>query len=330
MTFRVLHHNNCFDGACSASLFAKFHRECIGNADDYEFCGLAHQPGGTMSDEIFGPGENAIVDFKYSMSPKLTWWFDHHESAFLTPEMRKHFELGQLGERAARQFFDPHSISCTGFIAHIASTTFGFDTTGLDELLKWADIIDGARFASAEAAVEMREPAMKIALVIENVQDKEFIPRIIPLLTSMPFEEILEQPWVKERIAPIWAQHQATKELIRERAALRDGVIHVEILDRETDALNKFIPYYFYPEATYTIAVTRSKSRTKISVGTSPWTPVPVDQLVNISEICERYGGGGHARVGAISYKSNDTKLARQVADEVVTKLRAVESQRQR
>ena len=89
MSFRVLHHNNCFDGACSAAMFTKFHRECVGTAESYEYHGLAHQPGGAMSDDIFGPGENAIVDFKYSMSPKLTWWFDHHQSAFLTPEMRE-------------------------------------------------------------------------------------------------------------------------------------------------------------------------------------------------------------------------------------------------
>jgi hypothetical protein len=330
MTFRVLHHNNCFDGACSAAVFAKFHRECVGGAAGYEYYGLAHQPGGAMSDDVFGPGQNAIVDFKYSASPKLTWWFDHHESAFLTPELREDFEAGQKGERAGRQFFDPNYISCTGLIADVGRAKFGFDTSALADLLKWADIIDGARFASAEAAVEMREPAMKVAMAIENAQDGAFIPRIIPLLTAMPFEEILEQAWVKERLAPLWEKHQATKELIRERAVLREGVIQLEILDRETDALNKFIPYYFHPEATYTIAVTRSKSRMKISVGTSPWTTLPVEQLVNLSDVCGRYGGGGHARVGAISYTAGDMDHARLVADEIVAELRAFETARQR
>ena len=328
MTFRVLHHNNCFDGACSASVFTKFHSECIGGADAYEYCGLAHQPGGAMSDEIFGPGENAIVDFKYSTSPKLTWWFDHHESAFLTPELRADFKAKQAGEKANRFFFDPTYISCTGLIADVGRANFGFDTSKLGDLLKWADIIDGARFASAEAAVEMREPAMKIALVIENAPDSHFIPRIIPLLTEMPFEEILEQRFVQERVAPLWAKHQATKELIRERAELKDGVVECVILDRETDALNKFIPYYFFPEATYTIAVSRSKARTKVSVGTNPWTKRTPDQLVNLAEVCGRYGGGGHARVGAISYASGDLEETRATAAKIVADLRAVERQR--
>ncbi len=328
MKFRVLHHNNCFDGACSAAVFTKFHRECMGAAESYEYVGLAHQPGGAMSQDIFGPGENAIVDFKYSTSPKLTWWFDHHESAFLTPKMRADFELGQLGEKGKRQFFNPDYISCTGWIAAVGKEKFGWEPSGLEDLLKWADIIDGARFENAEAAVEMREPAMRVALVIENAQEPDFIPRIIPLLTAMPFAEILEQPWVKERLAPLWDRHQATKELIRQRTVLEDGVNYLEILDRDTDALNKFIPYYFNPEATYTIAVTKSKARTKISVGTSPWTTVPVEHLVNLSDVCGRYGGGGHARVGAISYGPGDEDRAKEVAAQIVGELREAERQR--
>lgn len=328
MTLRVLHHNNCFDGACSAALFTKLHRECIDRATTYEYCGLAHQPGGAMSDDVFGPGDNAIVDFKYSASPKLTWWFDHHESAFFTPELRADFVAGQQGERAGRQFFDPDYISCTGLIADIGREKFGLDTTGLEDLLKWATIIDGARFESPEQAVEMREPALKIALVIESAEERNFIPRIIPLLTTMSFAEILEQPFVAERVGPLWEKHQSTRELIRQRAELRDGVIECVILDREIDALNKFIPYFFYPEATYTIAVTRSKTRTKVSVGTNPWTTRTPDDLTNMAEICKRYGGGGHARVGAISYTAQESERGRVAASEIVGELREIEARR--
>jgi hypothetical protein len=309
-------------------LFTKFHRECVGGVDQFEYVGLAHQPGGTMSDDVFGPGENAIVDFKYSMSPKLTWWFDHHESAFLTPEMRAHFEAGQRTERAKRQFFDPAYISCTGLIADIGRERFGFNTRGLEDLLYWANIIDGARFENAEAAVEMAAPAMKIAMVIENALEPDFIPRIIPMLTTMSFAEVLAQPFVEERLAPLWRKHVEMQELVRERAISKDGVIYLDLLDRETDAMNKFIPYYFYPDATYTIAVMRSKARTKISVGTSPWTKVPVEDLVNLSEVCNRYGGGGHARVGAISFEPGEMERGRLVAIEIVDGLRTIERER--
>ena len=43
--------------------------------------------------------ENAIVDFKYSPSPGVTWWFDHHLSAFLTPEDEAHFHADASGHK---------------------------------------------------------------------------------------------------------------------------------------------------------------------------------------------------------------------------------------
>ncbi len=323
MTFRVLHHNQCFDGACSAAVFTKFHREMIGGADGYEYRGLAHKPGGgEIEDSVFGPGENAIVDFKYSRSPKLTWWFDHHQSAFLTDGDRAHFEAGQRSGAGLRHFFDPDFVSCTSFIAAVGASRFGWDVSQLGELLYWADIVDGARYESAKAAVEMQAPAMKLTLVIENADTPDFIPAIIPLLTSMPLAEVLAQPFVQSRVSPLLDRHLASIKLIRERAQIEDGVIWFDLLDRKTEAISKFIPYYLFPEAVYTVGVTRSSFRTKISVGTNPWTTVPPEELENIAEICEQYDGGGHARVGAISFGPDEEDRARLVARKIVAQLR--------
>jgi hypothetical protein len=332
MDLRVLHHDKCFDGACSAAVFTKFHRECIGGASGYEYRGLSHLPGGVFDDAVFGPGENAIVDFKYSTSPKLTWWFDHHQSAFATPSDRAAFEAGQSAAngpapKAHRQFFDPNYISCTSLIADVAKAKFGFDASGLGELLKWADIVDGARYESAKAAVEMQAPAMKLTLVIENAADG-FIPRIIPLLTEMSLQEVLDQPFVQEAVGPLWEKHLAAMALLRERAELQDGVVYFDIADHPTEGLSKFIPYDLYPEATYTIGLMRSSFRTKISVGTNPWTTRGADRLVNLAKICERFGGGGHARVGAISFAASELERGREVALGIVEELRARERQR--
>lgn len=329
MAFRVLHHNQCFDGACSAAVFTKFHSDVLGTARAYEYRGLAHASNGSIPETVFGPGENAIVDFKYSPSPRLTWWFDHHQSAFLTPADRTHFEAAQRAGGPPRQFFDPDYVSCTSFIAQTAARAYGFDLSGLDDLLHWADVIDGARFASARMAVEMHEPALQLALVIENADTPDLIPRIIPHLTVFPFADIVALPFIQQRIEPLLEKHRNSIDLIRQRALLEDGVIFFDLLDRETEALSKFIPYFLYPEATYTIAVTRSRSRTKISVGTNPWTPLPPEQLVNLAAICERFGGGGHARVGAISFGSDQVELARVTAQGIAGELRTAVGQRE-
>ncbi len=321
MSFRVLHHNNCFDGACSAAVFTKFHRECVGGASEYEYVGLAHAAGGGgVPESVFGPGENAIVDFKYSPSSKLTWWFDHHQSAFVTEADRIHFDREmQIG---VRHFFDENYVSCTGLIAAVGKARFGFDTSGLGDLLYWADLIDGARYESAASAVEMKEPAMKLTMVIENA-GPGVTPRIIPLLTSMPLGEILAQPFVEELVQPLWERHLAAMKLVKERANLDRGVIAFDLTDQSIEGLSKFIPYYYYPDAIYTVALTRSSFRTKISVGTNPWFSGAADGLVNLAMVCERFGGGGHARVGAISFGVDELEKARAVTAGIIRELQA-------
>jgi hypothetical protein len=325
---KVFFHDHCFDGACSAALFTRFHRECVGTVKGYQYQGLVHRAGVLFEEGWWGAGENAIVDFKYSASPKLTWWFDHHQSAFLNGEDEAKFFAGQAdGSLAMRQFFDPEYASCAGWIAQVARTKFGMDVSQLRELIRWADIVDSAKYESAEAAVEMREPAMKLTMVIESAPDVDGVSisrKFIPLLTEMSLQEVLDQPFVQEQLGPLMERHWAGLELIRERAVCERGVIAFDITDQPTEGYNKFIPYHLFPEGTYNVGLSKSSFRTKVSVGTNPWTTRPASELANIAEICERYGGGGHARVGAISFPVEREDEARAAVKVIVEELGGV------
>ncbi len=324
MRVRVFYHDKCFDGACSASLFTRFHRECIAAGALYEYHGLVHRAGALFDESEFTGDENAIVDFKYSASPRITWWFDHHLSAFLTRQDHEHFLTCQRDPAcAARKFFDPTYISCTSFLAHIAATCFGFDAAPVADLIHWADIVDGARYESPEAAVEMAAPAMKLTLIIESTQNPGFIPRLIPLLTEMPLDEVLRQPFVAELLPPLLERHRHAIELIRSRAEEHDGTIFFDITDHPLEGYNKFIPYYLHPQATYSIGLSKSSFRTKVAVGSNPWTKADPAKMVNLAQICERYGGGGHARVGAVSFPPDKEEQARAAAAEIAAELRA-------
>ncbi len=320
---RVFYHDKCFDGACSASLFTRFHRERIRRDANYEYHGLVHRAGALFNEAEFSGDENAIVDFKYSTSPRITWWFDHHLSAFLTAQDQDHFRACQRDpDCAAHKFFDPTYTSCTSYLAHIASTEFGFNTEPVKDLIHWADIVDGAKYESPQSAVEMPAPAMKLTLIIESAQDPGFIPRLIPLLTEMPLGEVLEQPFVSHLLPPLLERHQQSLALIRSRAEERNGTIFFDITDHPLEGFNKFIPYYLFPEATYSIGLSKSSFRTKVAVGSNPWTKADPAKMVNLAAICERYGGGGHARVGAISFPPDKEEQARAAAAEIVAELR--------
>ena len=182
MRIRVFYHDKCFDGACSAALFTRFYRERIREHAEFEYMGLVHRAGALFNEADFTGDENAIVDFKYSSSPRITWWFDHHQSAFLTPADASHFEQ----EQSNTKFYDPDFRSCTKFIAAVTEQRFGFNPAPAAELIEWADIIDGALYDDPQSAVEMKAPAMKLTMVIEANQDPQLIPSLIPMLAYKP------------------------------------------------------------------------------------------------------------------------------------------------
>ena len=131
---------------------------------EFAYTGLAHKADQLFEPEYFDGDVNAIVDFKYSTDPRLTWWFDHHQSAFLTPEDAEHFRQDKSG----RKMYDPSFRSCTMYICTVARDRFGFDAPDLEELVQWADVIDGAQYKDAHEAVELRAPATRLTLVIEG------------------------------------------------------------------------------------------------------------------------------------------------------------------
>jgi hypothetical protein len=313
---KVFYHDKCFDGACSAALFARFYQERIREDVEFIFSGLLHRAGALFDEADFTGDENAIVDFKYSSSPQITWWFDHHESAFLTPGDAEHFEQDQSN----RKFYDPSFRSCTKFLATVAEQRFGFNPAPVAEVIEWADIIDGALYPNATSAVEMREPAMKLTMVIETAQDPDFVPKLIGLLAKEPLASILEEPFVAPLLPPLMERHQRSIGIMRERTEFKDGTIFFDVTDHDLEGYNKFIPYYLHPASIYSVGLSKSSFRTKVSVGSNPWAQD--DRLVNLAKICERYGGGGHARVGAISFDVKQEEAARKAARDIVEELR--------
>ncbi|MEO7142506.1 MAG: phosphoesterase [Bryobacteraceae bacterium] len=316
MRVRILYHDHCFDGAASAAFFSRFLEAKFHPGAEFAFTGLAHKASQLFEDSYFDGDVNAIVDFKYSPDPRLTWWFDHHQSAFLTPEDAEHFRRDSSG----RKLYDPSFSSCTLFIATVARQRFGFAAPDLDELVRWADVIDGAQYKNAQEAVELRAPAMKLALVIEGSKGSELVQRIIRLMRHTPLDKIIGDPEVRGVYAPLHERHIQSIDIIRRQAAHDSGVVYFDLIDYDLEGYNKFIPYYLFPDSVYTVSVSNSSFRTKVSVGSNPW--VKEQPAHNLATICERYGGGGHPRVGAISFPIGAIDEARRVAHEVAGELK--------
>jgi len=315
MKLRILYHGNCFDGVSSAAVFTKFYQAKINDSAEIFYTPTMHRAGNAFDENQFDGDENAIVDFKYSSDERLTWWFDHHQSAFLSESDEQHFRADTGGKK----FLDTSSKSCAEFIAKVAKEKFDFEDESLAELIEWAHIIDGALYESPAQCVELRSSALKLMQVIEGEKDADFIEKIIRDLTENSLDEVVAGDEIQKKLKPILEHHWNTVELIKRKSLYERGVVRFDLTENGIDGYNKFIPYYFYPQTTYNVALTQSSHRTKISVGSNPWSPRP--RLHNIAEICERYGGGGHAVVGAVSLKPEDLEKGEKFMGEIIEQL---------
>jgi hypothetical protein len=202
-----------------------------------------------------------------------------------------------------------------------AAERFGFDLAPVKELVDWAEIIDGALFPNPQMPVELKEPALRLMTWVENNRDPHLAERFILDLVGKPLGEIAESAYVTEPLVPILAQHRRNVELVKRLARLEKGVVISDLSGEDVGTMNKFIVYYHYPEARYAVGILAAGKRIKISVGSNPWSKVP--RTHNIAAICERYGGGGHPVVGAISLPPGELEKARTISAEIIAELQS-------
>ncbi|HVR20694.1 MAG TPA: hypothetical protein VMS65_13380 [Polyangiaceae bacterium] len=321
MKFVVATHGHCFDGLASAVLFTRL-AERLGRSQgaapleaSYRACGYGN--GQARADERMLTGDdNAILDYRYHPSDKLTWYFDHHRTAFANDADRAHFEARRDN---GRFFFDDACSSCTKLIANLSRERFGVESPDLDELVTWADRIDAARFESAEQAVDRTDPIMRLVSVVEHYGDDAFLERFVPELLQRPLSEVAKSPEIAARYRPLGKKHDRFVERVRQSSLLQGRVVFVDLTAEVLESVGKFVTYALYPNSVYSVIVGLLKSGPKISVGYNPWSGRSLD--ADISSICARYGGGGHPVVGGIAFASAELERARRVAREIAEEL---------
>lgn len=320
MTKRVVigYHGHCFDGMCSSAILTRFLGTFEADELNFTYRGLDHQAGGSFVPEALLDGDiNVVVDFRYTTSPRLHWWFDHHISGIVGETERRHFEQ----DRSGRKFFNPDYSSCTKLIVDVARNRFKIDLSDLADLVHWADIIDSAQFENAKTAVELELPVLQLMTVIEAHGDEQFLsPVIAKLARGMALNQLALDSKVQALFQPLREAHEKTRLAIRGKAEFKEGVVMSDLSDLGIDRFNKFIPYLYYPQALYSVTVLASPARAKVSVGSNPW--IRERRGHNIAQICAQYGGGGHPAVGAVALNPDQVERARQIGKAIAEELR--------
>lgn len=183
-------HSPCFDGIVSAVLAVEFlerHRQWLGvdvkavNYDDkVRFLNTA----------LSRPA--AVVDFLYH--PDAVFWADHHQTAFLTRELREDFET-----RPQTDFiYNDEALSCAGLLHDHFAGRFGLRASRYTELARWADKIDAATYDSVEEAIRPTSPALRLGASLTGAPS-EYCEALVAELRKRDIAEVAELPAVRDR-----------------------------------------------------------------------------------------------------------------------------------
>src|SRR5689334_17932298 len=133
MRFVVATHGHCFDGLSSAVVFTRLQKELGAQAASFEYRTCGYGAGQARAGEQQLTGEqHAILDYRFCASEQLSWYFDHHRTAFGSEQDREYFESRKSG---GQFFFDSAYSSCTTLIADLARERFGVAMPDLAELV---------------------------------------------------------------------------------------------------------------------------------------------------------------------------------------------------
>lgn len=318
MAVHVLHHGWCFDGAASSALFAAFWTQRFGPAE-LRYIPKDHRPGDPYDPEDFAGADPAVgLDFRYSQHPAMTWYFDHHASAFQLAGDRSHFAADTRGQK----FHDEGAASCAGFIVRTVRERFACDLSDHAELITWAERIDAASFPSPEMPVLLAEPALQLMTFVESNQDLGLVGPFIDDLRTRPLAHHASADYVQQIVRPRRIQNQDDLALIARRAVVEGGVLSYALLDQPVRAYNKFIPYCHHPAVRYVVALTRGADRRiKLTAGYNPWLPRDAREH-SMAALLEPLGGGGHPYVGGCSFDADQEDHALAVQRGLVDVLR--------
>src|SRR5512133_107253 len=317
MRIVVATHGHCFDGLASAPLFSFLARAVESKEATFEYRACAYGPDQHVrTPQLFNGDRNALLDFQFSPSSNLTWYFDHHTTAFPGPSARERFDANV---DSGRYHFDPTAGSCAMVLRRVMKEQFGLELGQHETLVALANRIDTAHFESPSAAVDRTTPMSRLVALVERYGDDAFLARWVPRLLRDSVEVVANHPDISTEFAPIDREQSAFVEHVKTCAKTRGKVVYADLTDRVHATFTKFVTYALYPSSTYSVVLGRIPGATRLSVGYNPWSGQA--RRYNLGELCQAHGGGGHPVVGGIAFPDDAIDRARNVALDMVNVL---------
>jgi hypothetical protein len=243
--------------------------------------------------------------------PACSLWFDHHITnttpEFLTPIVRGKggFRLAPSAARVVYEYYtepsDPESAARLGFL----------NSDRMTYLLRETDRIDAGKLDPDDVLNPQGYVLISMTTDGRNVGDESYWLRVIELLRDASLEEVLRDPEVARRCQQVRDEQEQLRQILLERGTMKGNVIYVDLRGvKEIPDGNRFLVFTLFPQGNIQVKVTDDKQReqsTSISVGYNIFNTT---SKVNVGELLQRYGGGGHRVVGSCRVPNDKAEQA--------------------
>lgn len=299
----TIHYHRDFDGMVAGAVLAHCLRS---RGDDVRWAGLNYDQRADW--ENFQTGQRfAIVDFHFH--PRAEYWFDHHPTTFLSPTLRAAYAPSE------RWQWDENSPSCPPIILAHARAHWGFEVPErFEEMARWSDMIDAARFKDVEQALFGDEPALRISRALAAAPAPDWSDSLVRDMVDGTLSDLARRSDVDRS----WQRAARNRDLALRQfpptvESLGEGVV---LYDASSNKIRRerFAAFYHHSDALYSVGVIPTRSGFHVTAGQNPWNqPGPGPHL---GQVMEGHGGGGHRSVGGANARSLEDarRIARAVA----------------
>jgi hypothetical protein len=292
-----------FDGLVCGALITKFE-----NIESYLFV----EPKFMQDGLVEVRRGDIIANLPYH--PNCTLWFDHHITNTM-PDFDRPIMPGKGGFRlapsAARVVYEYYTEIGQRREAQTPAETPNGKITApelrrflsaerITYLLQEADRVDAGQLTRQDVMNPQGYVLISMTTDGRYAEDEPYWLRIINLLRDKDLQETMNDPEVANRCKKVLDYQEKLRAILLANSALKGNVIYVD-LRRVHDIPdgNRFLLFTLFPQGNIAVKVsydTQRENTTAISVGYNIFNKT---STVNVGELLQRYGGGGHKVVGS-------------------------------
>ncbi|MBI3589684.1 MAG: hypothetical protein HY093_04735 [Candidatus Liptonbacteria bacterium] len=303
MKYDVYFHND-FDGRVSSAVFLEYLRSRGDSVANY--FAVDHYARSNW-DRMVKRSKNPVVIFDFYYHPKAAFFFDHHLSTFIRPDWEKKFK------RTKYLNLNFKYESCCHLVFDVLVKKFGYRPSRyIKDLVKWADIVDAAKYKSAKDTIELNAPALQIDSYLDQKSQKgDPVRWVIEELSRKDLVKVAKDRRVMAVVKNVLAKIKESLEYHRKNLQIFDKVCFIDLSLGEVERV-RFAPHFLVPSLSYIVTLLKSGKVFRVAVGANPWRPKSHKHDLR-KLVRERYGfkAGGHARAAGITGIKNKREAMR-------------------